>query len=62
MNAFFEFLANPQLNQFILYAVGLLVIWFVLSFVLKLAKRLLSLGCILIVALGLFFVLVRILG
>jgi len=49
-------------QQIVLVVAGLAVLWFVVGFVLKLARKVISLGCSLLVAAVILYFLIRWLG
>lgn len=51
-----------NLTQIVLIVIGLLVLWGVVSLVLRLARRVIGCGCSLIVALGLLYFIVQWIG
>jgi hypothetical protein len=54
-----EFIDLENWRQIILIVIGLLVLWGLAGLVLKLARRVISCGCSLIVAIALLYILLR---
>ena len=54
-----DFIDFENWRQIVLVVIGLLILWGVAGIVLKLARRVISCGCSLIVALGLLSLLLR---
>jgi hypothetical protein len=54
-----DFIDFENWRQIVLVVIGLLILWGVAGIVLKLARRVISCGCSLIVALGLLYLLLR---
>jgi len=54
-----DFIDFENWRQIVLVVIGLLILWGVVGIVLKLARRVISCGCSLIVALGLLYLLLR---
>jgi hypothetical protein len=61
----FDFLSaftGDQVVQIVLFVAALIVIWIVLRFVLRLAVRVFSIGCGLLLALGVLLLVLKALG
>ena len=62
MDTILPALPGNQVVQIVLFVAALIVIWIVLRFVLRLATRIFSIGCGLLLALGVLLLILKYLG